>query len=68
MYYIKICDTFQNGGDTHNGGSNYPLRGGKGTMWEGGTRSPAFVHGPNILKQSGVISHKYVIPKCISSI
>ena len=43
------------------GGSNYPLKGYKGTLWEGGTRSAAFVHAPNILSQSGTINHKYMI-------
>ena len=27
-------------------GSNWPLRGGKNSVWEGGTRTPAFVHYP----------------------
>ena len=25
---------------------NFPLRGGKGSVWEGGTRSPSFIHAP----------------------
>ncbi len=28
------------------GGSNYPLRGGKVSNWEGGIRTPGFVQGP----------------------
>ena len=27
-------------------GNNYPLRGGKNSMFEGGIRSPGFVHSP----------------------
>ena len=49
--------SFQNGGKK-DVGSNYPLKGHKGTLWEGGTRSAAFVHAPNILSQSGTINHK----------
>ena len=37
---------------------DYPLKGEKGTIWEGGTRSVAFIHGPRVLKKSGMISHK----------
>eukprot|EP00947_MAST-08B_sp_MAST-8B-sp1_P001461 g1461.t1 len=37
--------TNDNGSPIFVGGSNHPLRGGKGTNWEGGTRVPAFVTG-----------------------
>jgi len=32
-----------NGGPTDQGADNYPLRGSKGSLWEGGTRTPAFI-------------------------
>jgi len=34
-----------NGAPPQVGGSNYPLRGGKGSNWEGGIKCPAFVSG-----------------------
>jgi len=37
--------TNDNGSPVQVGGSNHPLRGGKGSNWEGGTRVPAFVNG-----------------------
>lgn len=45
--------TADNGGWTQFYGNNYPLRGGKVTVWEGGTRAAAFVHGWG-LKNKGV--------------
>ncbi|KAK7481420.1 hypothetical protein BaRGS_00027376 [Batillaria attramentaria] len=45
--------TADNGGWTQFYGNNYPLRGGKVTIWEGGTRAAAFVHGWG-LKTAGV--------------
>ena len=40
-------------------GSNWPLRGGKNSVWEGGTRTPAFVHYPRSEQISDIIYRKY---------
>ena len=41
-----IVVTSDNGGAISHGASNYPLRGTKGTLFEGGTRVPTFLLGP----------------------
>lgn len=45
--------TTDNGGPIPEASNNWPLRGSKTTLWEGGTRATAFLHGPKILKRSG---------------
>jgi arylsulfatase B len=42
-----------NGGSDNGGASNLPLKGDKGTFYEGGIRTPAFIHAPKFLKKSG---------------
>ena len=44
-----------NGGVPKNGGYDYPLRGRKDTLWEGGIRGVGFVYG-KMLSRSGVKS------------
>ncbi|KAG7170719.1 arylsulfatase I-like [Homarus americanus] len=41
-----IIFSSDNGGVANAGSSNYPLYGGKSTMWEGGCRGAAFIHSP----------------------
>ena len=55
MYENSVIIFFgDNGGEPllGGGGNNWPLRGLKGTVWEGGVRTPALLHSP-LLKTKG---------------
>ncbi|XP_048753866.1 arylsulfatase B-like [Ostrea edulis] len=49
-----VIFTSDNGGWVSYAGNNYPLRGGKTTLFEGGTRATAFVSGAGILKHNSI--------------
>jgi len=47
-----IAYSHDNGGVPYAGALNYPLKGSKGTAYEGGVKSPGFVHAPRLLPKS----------------
>lgn len=54
-----IIMSSDNGGDPGDGGSNFPLRGGKASTWEGGVRALGWIHGAGLTPQVvGSINHE----------
>jgi len=48
MFENTIIIFFSDNGGAKGHGNNWPLRGHKSSLWEGGTRTPAFIHGPGL--------------------
>ncbi|KAK7480441.1 hypothetical protein BaRGS_00028360 [Batillaria attramentaria] len=62
MDNLLLVFTSDNGGapDITAGGNNWPLRGGKFSLWEGGTRVPAFIYSKTLLAKTGYTSNELI--------
>ena len=53
VQFLILVFTTDNGGSVGHSASNAPLRGTKGTLWEGGTRAVTFLHSPLLERREG---------------
>ena len=57
---FEVLNYIQNGGPIYATANNLPLRGDKGSLWEGGTKGAAFVYSETLLKKSKYENTEYV--------
>ncbi|PVD33962.1 hypothetical protein C0Q70_05224 [Pomacea canaliculata] len=55
-----VHSPIENGATPEYAGNNWPLRGGKFSLWEGGTRVPGFVYSRTLLKKTGYTSNELI--------
>ena len=70
---IIIFSSDNGGAPGHAGASNYPLKGWKSTLYEGGIRVPGWIHSPKYVKEPGLVCiytnnyPTYLKKKCLIS-
>ncbi|KAK7481483.1 hypothetical protein BaRGS_00027245 [Batillaria attramentaria] len=55
MDNLLMIFTTDNGGPVWAAGNNWPLRGAKTTLWEGGTRGTGFLYSKSLFKNKGIV-------------
>ena len=59
MKELQLHFISHNGGPVKFGANNWPLRGGKTTLWEGGVHGVGFVNSP-LLHMKNYVNHQFI--------